>query len=103
MAGRRLARVEHRCSVIVMQLRALTLFLVACLGACGGGGAGKIMADTKVPTPEDPNAVLVPYVPPDISELTGIEEEEEDAGEAGKTAAPPASPPAVVPAPEPKP
>lgn len=85
-----------------MQLRALTLFLVACLGACGGGGAGKIMADTKVPTPEDPNAVLVPYTPPDISELTGIEEEE-DASEPGEAAAPPAAPPAAVPAPEPKP
>lgn len=80
-----------------MQLRALTLLLVACLAACGGGGAGKIMADTKAPTPEDPNAVLVPYTPPDISELTGIEEEEEDASDAGE----PASPPAAMPEPKP--
>jgi hypothetical protein len=68
-----------------MQLRALTLFLVASLGAgCGGAGPGKIMADTKVPTKEDPNGVLVPYIPPDISELTGIDEDEE----AEKAAAP---------------
>ncbi|HWO19368.1 MAG TPA: hypothetical protein VNO30_11350 [Kofleriaceae bacterium] len=61
-----------------MQLRALTLFLAAGLAAsgCGGAGPGKIMADTKVPTKEDPNAVLVPYQPPDISELTGIDEDE---------------------------
>lgn len=64
-----------------MLLRALTLFLFVCLGAgCGGGPAGKLMTETRVPTPEDPNAVLVPYVPPDISELTGIDEDE-DAGE----------------------
>lgn len=62
-----------------MLVRALTLFLTAILGTgCGGGAGGKIMADTKVPTPEDPNAVLVPYQPPDISELTGIEEEDEE-------------------------
>ena len=71
-----------------MQLRALTLFLAAGLAAsgCGGAGPGKIMADTKAPTKEDPNAVLVPYQPPDISELTGIEEDE-DAAEP-KAAAP---------------
>jgi hypothetical protein len=46
-----------------MQLRALTLFLAAALGAgCGGGSAGKIMAETPVPTPEDPNAVLVKFL-----------------------------------------
>lgn len=58
-----------------MQLRALTLFLAGCLAAgCGGGGAGKILAETKTPTKEDPNAVLVPYLAPDISEITGVEE-----------------------------
>lgn len=61
-----------------MQLRA-ALLLVACLGGgCGGAAAGKIMAETKVPTKENPNAVLVPYVAPDISEITGIEEPDED-------------------------
>ena len=78
-----------------MLVRALTLFLAAILGTgCGGGAGGKIMADTKVPTPEDPNAVLVPYQPPDISELTGIEEEDEDAPA-------PAAPAPATPAPAP--
>ena len=77
-----------------MRPRALTLFLAAGLAAgCGGAAPGKIMADTKVPTPEDPNALLVPYAPPDISELTGIDEDEE--AEAGE--------PAAAPAPEGKP
>jgi hypothetical protein len=74
-----------------MQLRALTLLLAAGLGAGCGGAAGKIMADTSVPTKEDPNALLVPHIPPDISELTGTPEDE-DEGEA----------PAATPAPEPK-
>jgi hypothetical protein len=74
-----------------MQQRALRLFLVVGLGAgCGGGPAGKIMADTKVPTKEDPKAVLVPYTPPDISELTGIDEEEAELAKDEK--APPAAP-----------
>lgn len=91
-----MASVEHRCSVDLMQLRSLTLFLAACLGVgCGGAAPGKIMTDTKVPTPEDPNALLVPYKAPDISELTGIEEEEEE--EEDKAPAP------AAPATEPKP
>jgi hypothetical protein len=91
-----LARVEHRCSVDLMQLRSLTLFLAACLGVgCGGASPGKIMADTKVPLPEDPNALLVPYKAPDISELTGIDEEEEEAKRAAPTPAP--APPATEP------
>jgi hypothetical protein len=65
-----------------MLYRALTLFLAASLGAGCTGAAGKIMADTKVPTKQDPNAVLVPYVPPDFSELTGIPEEDEEEGKA---------------------
>ncbi|HSK03293.1 MAG TPA: hypothetical protein VK932_18705 [Kofleriaceae bacterium] len=82
-----------------MQLRALTLFLAAALGVgCGGGSAGKIMAETPVPTPEDPNAVLVPYIAPDISELTGIDEDEEAEDEQERSA--PAAPaaPAMAPA-----
>ena len=85
-----------------MQLRAWILFLAACLGAgCGGGGAGKIMADTTVPTKEDPKALLLPYVPPDISELTGIPEEDEVKG--ASAPAPTAPAPAKVPAPAAKP
>lgn len=76
-----------------MQLRA-TLFLAACLGGgCGGAAAGKLMTETKAPTKEDPNALLVPYVAPDISEITGIEEPDE---------AEPASAPAAAPSAEPK-
>jgi hypothetical protein len=82
-----------------MQLRGSTLFLVLALGLAGGctSAGGKIMADTSVPTKDNPNALLVPYQPPDISEITGIPEDEEDtdAGDA-------ATPPAPAPAPEPK-
>ena len=84
-----------------MQLRALTLLLAAGLGAGCGGAAGKIMADTKVPTQEDPNALLVPYTPPDISELTGIDEDE-DQDEGATPAAAPAPARTQAPAPEPK-
>lgn len=35
--------------------------------ACGGGGAGKIMADTPA----------LPYQAPDIDEITGIDSDEE--------------------------
>jgi len=80
-----------------MQLRA-TLFLAACLAlgmgaGCGGAAAGKVMTETKAPTKEDPNALLVPYVAPDISEITGIEEPDESE---------PASAPAAAPSAEPK-
>jgi hypothetical protein len=84
-----------------MQLRALTLLLAAGLGAGCGGAAGKIMADTKAPTKEDPNALLIPYTPPDISELTGIPEDEEQ-DEGAPPAATPAPARAATPAPEPK-
>ncbi|HWU89677.1 MAG TPA: hypothetical protein VN253_20585 [Kofleriaceae bacterium] len=83
-----------------MQLRGLTLFLALCLWAGCGGAAGKIMADTKVPTKEDPNAVLIPYEPPDFAALTGIPDEEEDKDEGGEPATPPAPP--AAPAPESK-
>jgi hypothetical protein len=42
--------------------------------ACGGGGAGKIMADTTI----------LPYQAPDIDEITGIDSEAE--AEAAATA-----------------
>lgn len=82
-----------------MQLRELTLILAACLGAgCGGAAAGKVMTDTTVPTKEDPNALLVPYKAPDISELTGIsEDDDEDKAEAAPSAPAPAPTPAPAP------
>jgi hypothetical protein len=82
-----------------MQLRGSTLFLALALGLAGGctSAGGKIMADTTVPTGDNPNALLVPYQAPDISEITGIPEDEEDT-DAGD----PATPPAAAPAPEPK-
>jgi len=48
-----------------MMLRALAsaLFLVA----CGGGGPGKLAVDSPA----------LPYQAPDISEITGIDEDEE--------------------------
>jgi hypothetical protein len=78
-----------------MQLRELTLILAVCLGAgCGGAPAGKVMTDTTVPTKEDPNALLVPYKAPDISELTGIsEDDDEDKAEAAPSAPAPAPAP----------
>jgi len=45
--------------------------LILSLAACGGTTAGKIMADTPV----------LPYQPPDISEITGIEEPDESEAE----------------------
>lgn len=45
------------------------------------------MVETKAPTKEDPNALLLPFEKPDISEITGIEEDEDKA---------------ATPAPEPK-
>jgi hypothetical protein len=79
-----------------MLVRALTLFLAATLGAgCGGGAGGKIMADTTVPAPDNPNAVLVPYLAPDISEVTGIPEDED--GEDAPAPAPAPATPAAAP------
>src|SRR5689334_23673797 len=95
-----------------MHLRA-SLVLAACLGGGCGGSPGKLMVDTKAPTKEDPNAVLVPYTAPDIAELTGIPEPDEDEAAAPAKApapapapAPPAAPakaPAKAPAPAPTP
>lgn len=57
-------------------------FLILSLAACGGGGAGKIMADTPV----------LPYQPPDISEITGIEEPDEADAEQKPAPAPAPAP-----------
>jgi len=63
--------------------------LVMLLGACGGHH-GKLVADTPV----------TPYEKPDISEITGIDEDETPADE--KTPAPAEKAPAPAPAPAPK-
>ncbi len=65
--------------------------------ACGGGGAGKIMADTPA----------LPYQAPDIDEITGIDPDEEPAEQPEPAPAPapaPAPTPAAAtpPAPAPK-
>jgi hypothetical protein len=52
-----------RVSFCSMKIRALTLTVV--LGACGGHH-GKLVADSPV----------TPYEKPDISEITGIDEDE---------------------------
>jgi hypothetical protein len=58
---------QMRGSILVVgKLFAITA--IATAAACGGGGAGKIMADTPA----------LPYQAPDIDEITGIESEEED-------------------------
>jgi hypothetical protein len=51
--------------------RALVLIIVSWVAGCGGGGGGKIMADLPV----------LPYLPPDISEITGIEEPDDMDGQ----------------------
>jgi hypothetical protein len=77
-----------------MQLRGLSLFLAVCLAGCVTHAGGKIMADTKVPTPEDKTAVLIPYEGPDIAALTGIPEPDE--ADQSEPAAEPAAPPPVT-------
>ena len=81
-----------------MQLRGISLFLALCLAGCVQHAGGKIMADTKVPTLEDKNAVLLPYEKPDIEAITGISADEDT--DASEPAAPPAAP--TTPAPETK-
>ncbi len=72
--------------------------LMVLLGACGGHH-GKLVADTPA----------TPYIAPDISDLTGIDEDEsssDDSSEAPAPApapAPPAAAPAPAPAPKPAP
>jgi hypothetical protein len=58
-----------------MKIRALTLTVV--LGACGGHH-GKLVADSPV----------TPYEKPDISEITGIDEDETPAETPAPAAAP---------------
>src|SRR5436853_4695772 len=60
--------------------------------ACGGGGAGKILADTPV----------LPYQAPDIDEITGIDPDEEPAAPTPMPEPAAAAPtPAATPAPAP--
>ncbi|MBS1121907.1 MAG: hypothetical protein H6Q90_4135 [Deltaproteobacteria bacterium] len=75
-----------------MLLRAkIVLLALAALTACGSAKAGKLMVDSPA----------MPYVAPDIDELTGIDSEAEPAAPAAE---PPASTPtAPAPAPAPTP
>lgn len=73
--------------------------VVSCaMAGCGGGKGGSLMVDTKTPTKEDPNALLVPYIAPDVNEIAGIEEPD-DAADLEDPA--PAPAPAAVPEPTP--
>jgi hypothetical protein len=67
--------------------RALVLIIVSWVAGCGGTAAGKIMADTPA----------LPYLPPDISEITGIEEPDDMDGQDNAKAQPPAPAPAAQP------
>jgi hypothetical protein len=71
-----------------MKIRAL--FLTIALGACGGHH-GKLVADSPV----------TPYEKPDISEITGIDEDEAPAETPAPAAAAPEKAPAPAPAPAP--
>jgi hypothetical protein len=53
-------------SSIVVVAKFAAISAIAGAAACGGGGAGKIMADTTI----------LPYQAPDIDELTGIDPDE---------------------------
>jgi hypothetical protein len=58
------------------------------LAACGGGGPGKLAVDSPA----------LPYQAPDISEITGIDEDAEPADEAEEKPTVAAPAPAKVPA-----
>ena len=58
------------------------MFLALTLAAGCTSAGGKVMAETKVPTKENPNAVLVPYTPPDIEEISGTEDDADAAAPA---------------------
>ena len=63
-------------STISVAARLAAIAALTSAAACGGGGAGKIMADTTI----------LPYQAPDIDEITGIDSEEEaDTTEAAPT------------------
>ena len=68
-----------------MKIRAL--FLTVALGACGGHH-GKLRADSPV----------TPYEKPDISEITGIDEDETPAETPAPAAAPEKAPAPATPA-----
>jgi hypothetical protein len=68
-----------------MKIRAL--FLTVALGACGGHH-GKLVADSPV----------TPYEKPDISEITGIDEDETPAETSAPAAAPEKAPAPAAPA-----
>lgn len=68
-----------------MKIRAL--FLTVALGACGGHH-GKLVADSPV----------TPYEKPDISEITGIDEDETPAETPAPAAAPEKAPAPAAPA-----
>jgi hypothetical protein len=72
-----------------MKMRATLLMLL--LGACGGHH-GKLRADSPV----------TPYEKPDISEITGIDEDEGSSEESSAPAPAPAAEKAPAPAPAPK-
>ncbi|MGN6106022.1 MAG: hypothetical protein ACTHU0_13020 [Kofleriaceae bacterium] len=63
-----------------MQLR--SLILVLGLGGCGASAGGKLMVDTPV----------LPYQAPDISEITGIDEDEAEAADEATEAPAPVAP-----------
>ena len=67
------------------------MVFVVSMGPACGGAPGKLMVETPAPTKEEPKAVLVPYLAPDVNELAGIEEPDDEDQES------------TAPAPEPKP
>jgi hypothetical protein len=54
-------------STISVAAKLAAIAALTSAAACGGGGAGKIMADTTI----------LPYQAPDIDEITGIDSEAE--------------------------
>ena len=68
-------------------MKICALFLTVALGACGGHH-GKLVADSPV----------TPYEKPDISEITGIDEDETPAATPAPAAAPEKAPAPAAPA-----
>ena len=60
-------------SSILVAAKLLAVTSIATATACGGGGPGKIMADTPV----------LPYQAPDIDEITGIDTDDQDSNTEG--------------------
>ncbi len=65
-----------------VKIAAATAAVTGGLAACGGGAGGKLMVDTPV----------LPYQAPDISDITGIDEDDgdSDAGSGSGSATTPA-------------